>query len=104
MWSSRLFWKLTAAYAALTLVATIVVLVGGRHQRLDVGETLGGAEMHSTVTGTAEYMAEWPGNVTDQGQPLRKPYNKNKPDPRPRNQHLRSQRPIRRRRQHFQAR
>lgn len=34
---------------------------------------------------TAEYMAEWPGNITDQGNPLRKPYNKAKPDPRPRN-------------------
>ena len=34
---------------------------------------------------TADYMAQWPGNIVDQGQPLRKPYNKAKPDPRPRN-------------------
>jgi hypothetical protein len=36
-------------------------------------------------TTTAEYMAAWPGNVTDQGNPLRKPYRKSKPDPRPKN-------------------
>jgi hypothetical protein len=36
-------------------------------------------------TSTAGYMAQWAGNFTDQGNPLRKAYNKANPDPRPKN-------------------
>jgi hypothetical protein len=34
---------------------------------------------------TAGYMAQWPSNTQSNKQVLRKPYNKNNPDPRPKN-------------------